>query len=671
MTNTIKKTPAQAWKMVLWQLQTDMPRASFDTWVSDTEALSYEDGCLTIGVRNAYARDWLESRLASTVSRLLIGIMNRTVSVEFVVSQSEAEDDDLNDDDESDGAEPGRGLQQIDAAASTRYEEEVKPHRIVMFPGYALRLLEQGDLSAKEMSLWVAFRQAVYATRKKVGDIQIKQNIPHQEVIKFANMSKPSFFRAIAGGEEISLSGGLVRRLPDQGADAGNPYFDNAIRWEVSSSPRLTLRDAAVIAKLLETEISLAKNREEKIAFALDALRRMTNMHPVDWLGESVDTPKTAPSNVKTILRRVLGIEDDIPANLFEAAEALENRLMSAFGKVIITHHFLQVTAPSLKLTQAQMWAIISLRDHRYYDHEKKAQYDYIIAKSGIKTLAEWSGVSLKSFRRWMDTPVFGSLIQKVDIETGQDEYLDSLIASGGEVYRLRGEEPPLWFEEDGDTLIPHWTKREPALDKVITGTGQSDNRLWTKRYTVWDKVITGIGQSDNPLNNLIKPHLNPFKPHKPHPNRSTALSHSTAGGLGNAAYWDFDFLMRSNAVNPGTVQNFRKRIKKGASIARLSELFVSWLLYAHSPVAGHVQDPVSIAIRRIQQNPHAGMPDFDRLAALRPFELKSFFDADFAGQEFDENDPDSLLYVALYREYLAPLQTDDKRRLYRRLFGG
>ena len=65
----------QAWQAVLGQLQMEMPKASFDTWVRDTHSLSYESGLLTIGVRNAYARDWLENRLASTASRLLIGIL--------------------------------------------------------------------------------------------------------------------------------------------------------------------------------------------------------------------------------------------------------------------------------------------------------------------------------------------------------------------------------------------------------------------------------------------------------------------------------------------------------------------------------------------------------------------------------------------------------------------
>lgn len=76
----------QAWQSVLGQLQMEMPRASFDTWVRNTKPVSYQNGTLTIGVHNAYARDWLESRLASTVSRLLVGIMNASVAVNFIVN---------------------------------------------------------------------------------------------------------------------------------------------------------------------------------------------------------------------------------------------------------------------------------------------------------------------------------------------------------------------------------------------------------------------------------------------------------------------------------------------------------------------------------------------------------------------------------------------------------
>jgi len=81
----------QAWQSVLGQLQMEMPRASFDTWVRDTKPVSYQDGTLTVGVRNAYARDWLENRLASTISRLLVGILNSSVDICFVVNGNEAD----------------------------------------------------------------------------------------------------------------------------------------------------------------------------------------------------------------------------------------------------------------------------------------------------------------------------------------------------------------------------------------------------------------------------------------------------------------------------------------------------------------------------------------------------------------------------------------------------
>jgi chromosomal replication initiator protein len=78
----------QAWQAALGQLQMEMPKAAFDTWVRNAEFISYEDGSFIIGVQNAYARDWLQNRLLSTVTRLLTGIMNRTVEVRFVVWQN-------------------------------------------------------------------------------------------------------------------------------------------------------------------------------------------------------------------------------------------------------------------------------------------------------------------------------------------------------------------------------------------------------------------------------------------------------------------------------------------------------------------------------------------------------------------------------------------------------
>ena len=77
----------QAWQAAVGHLQMDIPKATFDTWVRDAELIAYEDGTFIIGVQNAYARDWLENRLSSTIMRVLTGIMDRTVAVRFIVWQ--------------------------------------------------------------------------------------------------------------------------------------------------------------------------------------------------------------------------------------------------------------------------------------------------------------------------------------------------------------------------------------------------------------------------------------------------------------------------------------------------------------------------------------------------------------------------------------------------------
>jgi chromosomal replication initiator protein len=78
---------SQAWQSALGQLQVEMPKGTYDTWVREAELVAYEDGAFVIGANNAYARDWLEGRLKSTITRLLTGMMNRTVEVRFVVWQ--------------------------------------------------------------------------------------------------------------------------------------------------------------------------------------------------------------------------------------------------------------------------------------------------------------------------------------------------------------------------------------------------------------------------------------------------------------------------------------------------------------------------------------------------------------------------------------------------------
>jgi len=75
----------QAWQAALGQLQMEMSKASYDTWVRSAELLSYDDSLFTVGVPNAFARDWLDTRLTATVTQILTSLMESTQTVKFVV----------------------------------------------------------------------------------------------------------------------------------------------------------------------------------------------------------------------------------------------------------------------------------------------------------------------------------------------------------------------------------------------------------------------------------------------------------------------------------------------------------------------------------------------------------------------------------------------------------
>ncbi len=67
-----ESVPAEArrlWATSLGELQLQMTRATFDTWLRGSQVVEAGDGCLTIAVRHAYAVDWLQNRLLPVIQR--------------------------------------------------------------------------------------------------------------------------------------------------------------------------------------------------------------------------------------------------------------------------------------------------------------------------------------------------------------------------------------------------------------------------------------------------------------------------------------------------------------------------------------------------------------------------------------------------------------------------
>lgn len=84
-------SPEVAWKATLGELELQMTRATFNTWLKDARLVSADADSYVIGVRNPYARDWLENRLKRTIVRTMSNIIGRKPNLSFVVTNSEPE----------------------------------------------------------------------------------------------------------------------------------------------------------------------------------------------------------------------------------------------------------------------------------------------------------------------------------------------------------------------------------------------------------------------------------------------------------------------------------------------------------------------------------------------------------------------------------------------------
>ena len=83
----------ELWSQVLAQLQLQMSRATFETWLRDTRLLARDGVKFTVAVKNLFARDWLENRLLVPMKRTIAQLVKEVegqesspVEVAFVVA---------------------------------------------------------------------------------------------------------------------------------------------------------------------------------------------------------------------------------------------------------------------------------------------------------------------------------------------------------------------------------------------------------------------------------------------------------------------------------------------------------------------------------------------------------------------------------------------------------
>jgi len=73
------------WQACSTYLAGELSRADYDTWVRSCQPYEYDaqGNIIRVGVANAYARDWLNSRVSRLLSNYMIGLLGKSVQVVF------------------------------------------------------------------------------------------------------------------------------------------------------------------------------------------------------------------------------------------------------------------------------------------------------------------------------------------------------------------------------------------------------------------------------------------------------------------------------------------------------------------------------------------------------------------------------------------------------------
>jgi hypothetical protein len=627
----------QAWQNVLGLLQSEMPRASFDTWVRDTQVVSYELGVLVVGARNAYARDWLENRLTETISRLLAGMLDQSATVRFVVldAPEDEPDEELSDADETESEIAIEPVQYVD------YEALVQPHKQVVVKGYLRRLCV--EIGPKAIWLYIGFHQAAWMAGQKQSVFLMRS----REVRRFSGISDGAFWRLMRNLDIRAALHGLVERvdpapmrLYQRGRD-GRPHRA-PVRYRVYLTPRLTRADAQALYLHLQAEVEQGKS----LAVALQAVLELPNLLE-DLLPPLTETASDAPhfSNLHTVMEVARVIVEKTPSpgspsgdlpyghdiagqaldeSVLKLAQEVHRRVVNCLGDIHIRHYFIEEVIPGLNLSPAQAWLITVARDMAYINwrtgerrekvifHGGYAEMAALVGANRYKTIQEWLNPFWKAHRKGGDLSRFFSELELEDDSRAADPSTGS-----GQVLRIAGM--PRCYR----VLLD-----EPVLDanggnKLDANGGIRVDADGGNSWTPMAGLVDANGGIMVDANGGVKSTLNTASNTHEKTTSTTQHAQNAAAVAAVAAvphFWELGKLLQQNDVHP-KVQ--RELLEMEASV----HAFVSWVLFAVSAQSGNLSDPLGYALSRIREHPlREARGIFRQLADIPPAELLGLF---------------------------------------------
>jgi len=628
--------PSQAWQAAIGQLQIEMPKAAFDTWVSDAEFVSYEDGIFTISVRNSYARDWMADRLTSTIAKLLTGIMNQTVDVYFIVDDTQI-DTDLEDDSE---------IAVVEAIFDLPYDEIVGTG-IIAIPAYFGRY-HLRELGPNLAWMVVGFRQAAYSAGRRSGSRKL--HISERTIARWSGINRRTFRRRKKKPDTWEKLNGFVSLSSTKATwVSGNGDIPNmaAQTYRVQMIMPLTVAHAHSLRQWFLSHLEITERPEAVFQLAIQT--------PLEELFNYQDNE---PANAKpiTVMQLVADLFGDelSEANLKVLAQRLHQHIMPPNDQIIITHFFAENLLPLLGPGPA--WMLTLLRDRCYLNRETGEYRNRATVPGGWSEVANWMGLKRPStVWEWLhgakrqknkphNPPLLSAYISEVKQPARANDFSDS-----PRIFEIVQEEIPVTIMSEVAEAAQELGDWAAGFNDVITRLSPMKiksrecplcnhanvpygvTRLSPDRHANVPYEITRL----SPNHHANVPYLSSLTPGSINQNSKNKTTNTPSdNGSGKTintqfdevqvgTEWEWDLIFSLNPeINPSDQEILREH-----DVTR----FVAWLVYGFSKEGNGINMPVMFAVRRVQDGANVP-PDFRKFTRYSPLDMHDILRNRLAG---------------------------------------
>jgi hypothetical protein len=659
-------TPDKAWQAAIANLQMDMSRATFETWVKPASLEDFKDDTFVIGCMNSYGRDWLADRLSTTLVRFLSGVMNRDIQVRFIVIGQENDRDISNDEDDLDSPETNADPVELEILYSSIRDTLIEPGRVVRLPVYFLRWLPyvHSQVIFVVMALWQEYYLASGGKAQKGNN---KVSARAEQVCQWAGISRAQFFRLLQPGSALYW---FVRKSEtDYEVDKRTGRTKKSSNKYVLFDTPLTPGDADDLKSfLLDHGIRESPVTALQAAVAADPKQILSFPVRPPSISDNFENMLPHHLTVQEVIRDLVGRK--LTAELEPFADQLADRLLAQGEFILVSWYFLKNWLPALGPDAAMF--ILVLRNLCYFNDETGELRDEVWIEGGYEAIARRLGIkNPRTVATWLPAKIErgkrkDELTDRTDQEFTRRQRLQDLLGLFVDRtdHRMNSAGSYAWkfMVQRVDPLTPqHETIRQAAssllaasedqgvVDELFSWLGGVTNDCFETVKTE-PKVVLRLSKSANDCSETLTGILNDcietlnlegndcfetlLKTLKRFKDSQKDKDTSSTQDSSNLPV-DDSYLQSVEAVTDAngdwSLEKLLARAdKKNRRILLDQEkgalAFVSWVIHGASQAS--IQNPYSLAIAKLKENPgiSAGGAS-DRLAALLPQQLASLIE--------------------------------------------